>query len=88
MLWTARPDTTLDYVNQTVVNFTGRPLEQLLDEGWLDFVHPDDVAPSRDTYMPAIEAHRPSPERDVEGHHHREPNHRPEGGEVAVAARV
>jgi PAS domain S-box-containing protein len=59
MLWTARPDATLDYVNQTCADFTGRPLEQLVNEGWLDAVHPDDVVPSRDVYMPAIEARRP-----------------------------
>lgn len=59
VLWTARPDATLDYLNQTCADFTGRPLEQLVNEGWLDTVHPDDVAPSRDVYMPAVEARRP-----------------------------
>lgn len=27
-----RPDTTLDYVNGTCVEFTGRPVEKLLDD--------------------------------------------------------
>jgi PAS domain-containing protein len=42
MLWTARVDTTLDYLNQNCVEFTGLPIEKLLDEGWLDAVHPED----------------------------------------------
>ena len=59
IIWTARPDTTLDFVNRTCVEFTGRPLEKLLDEGWLDIVHPDDVDHAVGTYVPAFEARRP-----------------------------
>ena len=38
---------------------TGRPLEQLRENGWLDFVHPEDVQRCLDTYMPAFEARKP-----------------------------
>jgi PAS domain S-box-containing protein len=59
MFWTARPDTTLDYVNRFCAEFTGLPIEKLLDEGWLDAVHPDDRDPAASIYVPAVEAHRP-----------------------------
>jgi len=59
MIWTARPDTTLDFLNHTCVEFTGRPLEQLLNEGWLDCVHPDDLDRCLNTYGPAFEARQP-----------------------------
>ncbi len=59
MIWSARPDTTLDYLNSTCVEFTGRPLQQLLDEGWLDCVHPEDLDRCRDTYGAAFEERRP-----------------------------
>jgi two-component system sensor histidine kinase UhpB len=59
MMWTARPDTTLDYFNGTCMEFTGLPLEALLGEGWLDAVHPEDVAYCIGTYVPAFEALRP-----------------------------
>ena len=59
MMWSARPDTTLDYLNSTCVEFTGLPLDQLLDNGWLNAVHPDDVEHCARTYVPAIEARRP-----------------------------
>jgi PAS domain S-box-containing protein len=59
MLWTARPDTTLDYLNQNCVDFTGLPIEKLLNEGWLDVVHPEDRQSCMDIYVPAIEARRP-----------------------------
>ena len=59
MIWTARPDTTLDYLNTTCVDFTGRTLEQLSNEGWLDSVHPEDLDRCRHTYEPAFEARQP-----------------------------
>jgi PAS domain S-box-containing protein len=59
LIWTARPDTTLDYLNGFCVQLTGRPLEQLRENGWLDFVHPEDVDRCLATYMPAFEARRP-----------------------------
>jgi PAS domain S-box-containing protein len=59
MIWTARPDTTLDYLNSTCVKFTGRTLEQLMNEGWLDCVHPEDVDRCLQTYGPAFEARTP-----------------------------
>jgi PAS domain S-box-containing protein len=59
MIWTARPDTTLDYLNTTCVEFTGRTLEQLTNEGWLDSVHPEDADLCRNTYEPAFEGRQP-----------------------------
>jgi len=59
MIWTARPDTTLDYLNTTCAEFTGRALEQLSNEGWLDSVHPEDLDRCRHTYEPAFEARQP-----------------------------
>ena len=59
MVWTARPDTTLDYVNRFCAEFTGLPIEKLLDEGWLNAVHPDDREPAASVYVPAVEARRP-----------------------------
>ena len=59
MVWTARPDTTLDYVNRFCAEFTGLPIEKLLDEGWLSAVHPDDRDPAASIYVPAVEARKP-----------------------------
>lgn len=51
LIWTARPDTSLDYLNDFCEQLTGRPLEQLRENGWLDFVHPEDVDRCLATYM-------------------------------------
>lgn len=55
MIWTARPDTTLDYLNQTCVEFSGLSVESLRNEGWLDAVHPEDRDRLIATYTPAFE---------------------------------
>ncbi|MDB5342689.1 MAG: domain S-box protein [Schlesneria sp.] len=44
-VWTARPDGQLDYLNQTLIAYAGRPKEELTGWGWLDVIHPDDVEP-------------------------------------------
>ncbi|HEY0982578.1 PAS domain S-box protein [Schlesneria sp.] len=43
-VWTARPDGTLDYVNQMLLEYTGLTAEQMTDKDWRELVHPDDVA--------------------------------------------
>ena len=59
MIWTARPDTTLDYLNSTCVEFTGLPIEQLLDEGWLAAVHAEDREHCVRIYSPAVATRTP-----------------------------
>jgi PAS domain S-box-containing protein len=59
IMWTARPDTTLDYVNTTGVEFTGVPVERLLDLGWMEVAHPDDLDRCIRIYTPAFEARAP-----------------------------
>ena len=59
ILWSARPDTTLDYVNDTCIEFTGMSREKMLNEGWHEAVHPDDLEAIQAIYAPAFEARRP-----------------------------
>jgi PAS domain-containing protein len=64
LIWTARPDTTLDYINGFCEQLTGRPLEVLRENGWLDFVHPEDLDKCFGKYMPAFEARTPAPRQE------------------------
>ena len=59
MVWTMRPDSTLDFLNRTCTTFSGLPMEALLNDGWLDAVHPDDRDRCVGIYVPAVEARRP-----------------------------
>lgn len=43
LLHTARPDGSLDFFNQTWLDFSGETLEKLRDWGWTSCIHPEDV---------------------------------------------
>jgi PAS domain S-box-containing protein len=42
-IWTALPDGRLDYVTEQTARYLGLSSAQLLDEGWQNIVHPDDL---------------------------------------------
>ena len=43
LAWSARPDGGAEFVNQRWVDYAGVPAEQILEWGFLNFYHPDDV---------------------------------------------
>jgi PAS domain S-box-containing protein len=56
LVWTAGPDGRRTFVNRRWLTFSGRPLEAELGWGWLDTIHPDDVARARRTYESAFDS--------------------------------
>jgi len=43
MLWSATAEGAIDYCNTRVIDYTGLPGEELMGDGWVGFLHPDDV---------------------------------------------
>ena len=43
-IWTATPDGALDYVSDRVGEYFGKSSEEVIGDGWLAVLHPDDVA--------------------------------------------
>jgi PAS domain S-box-containing protein len=50
MIWMFGTDKQCTYVNQPQLEFTGRPLEAELGNGWLENVHPEDLNRCMHTY--------------------------------------
>jgi PAS domain S-box-containing protein len=42
-VWTAGPDGSLDYVNQRALQYFDCSFEEILGQGWQQFLHPDDL---------------------------------------------
>ena len=59
MLWTSSPDGLCTHVNRARLEFTGRPLESELGNGWSDLVHVDDLSRAMEACTRAFERREP-----------------------------
>src|SRR6267143_571416 len=57
--WSARPDGSLDFINQRFLEFTGRSMADILGLGWGSLVHPDDLTRYVGEWHAAVATGRP-----------------------------
>jgi PAS domain S-box-containing protein len=55
MIWMSGPDERCTYVSKSVLAFTGRSLEQVVGDGWVECIHPDDVQSCLNVYHQAFD---------------------------------
>lgn len=53
-IWTALPDGRLDYVSEQTARHFGLPARQLLEEGWQNVVHPDDLGSAVERWIRSL----------------------------------
>lgn len=59
LIWMSGLDKGCDYFNQPWLTFTGRTFEQQCGAGWVEGVHPDDLARCLATYEQSFDARAP-----------------------------
>jgi PAS domain S-box-containing protein len=59
LVWRAGPEGNIEYVNKRVLEYLGAPLGEVIDWGWMEKVHPDDVAFKVNTGLKALESENP-----------------------------
>src|ERR1700684_4488375 len=57
--WGASRDGNIECVNQRVLKYPGAPLGEVIGWGWMDKVHPDDVAFKVRTWLQNLESGNP-----------------------------
>ena len=58
-VWTAMPDGNLDYVSDLTASSLGRTPEELVGEGWLGVLHPDDLGPTVERWARSLKTGEP-----------------------------
>jgi PAS domain S-box-containing protein len=59
MVWTAGPDGRVDFANRATTEYSGIPADEHLGDRWPGLMHPDDLAPSMETWMEAARTGKP-----------------------------
>jgi PAS domain S-box-containing protein len=56
LVWTAGPGGDIGYVNKRVLEYLGATLGEIIGRGWVEKVHPDDVAFKTNTWVANLES--------------------------------
>jgi PAS domain S-box-containing protein len=59
LVWRAGPEGNIEYVNKRVLDYFGAPLGEVIGWGWMEKVHPDDVAFKVRTWLQNLESGKP-----------------------------
>jgi PAS domain S-box-containing protein len=56
LVWRAKPDGHIDYVNKRLLDYLGSPVEEIVGWGWMKKVHPHDIAFKVQSWLSHLQA--------------------------------
>ena len=56
LVWRAGPGGDFEYVNKRVLEYVGAPLGEIIGWGWMEKIHPDDIAFKVSTWLKNLES--------------------------------
>ncbi len=59
MLWSASPDGAIEYCNGRFLDYTGISPEQIMSDGWMNLLHPDDVESTVEVWKSCVKSGAP-----------------------------
>jgi PAS domain S-box-containing protein len=59
MLWSAAPDGAIDYCNGRLLDYTGFRPDEVMKDGWMSLLHPDDLEPTVKIWKTCVESGAP-----------------------------
>jgi len=59
LVWRARPEGNIDYINKRMLEYLGAPFDELIGWGWMEKIHPDDVAFKVSTWLKNLKSGNP-----------------------------
>jgi PAS domain S-box-containing protein len=59
LVWKAGPDGRFEYVNKRVLEYVGAPLGEIIGWGWMEKIHPDDIAFKVSNWLESLESGNP-----------------------------
>jgi PAS domain S-box-containing protein len=59
LIWSTTPDGAMDYCNRQLLKYTGKTLDEMHGDGWVNFLHPEDAGPITESWRKTIKTGKP-----------------------------
>src|SRR3954468_6074232 len=59
LVWRAGPEGNVQFVNKRVLEYLGKPLDEVIGWGWMESVHPEDVPFKVRTWLESLQSKNP-----------------------------
>jgi PAS domain S-box-containing protein len=59
LIWSATPNGAMDYCNRQLLEYTGKTLDEMHGDGWVNFLHPEDAGHITESWRTTVKTGKP-----------------------------